>query len=527
MRSISLGRFVWAIALFSIVLSFTSSATVAEEKALPFYFPQGVIQTKDPVKQMQEYARYLAATTYRFQGSEHNPNHHLVPGSDSIVIQTDIDSTTRVASDGKVEKCRIVLDHFVRMPGGKIRVTQLADQFFISEMELKVVVDDLANLVKEASQGNYEFYKELSDMALRARAAKIFASSTKSSGHSTGSAVETVATTQLAEFRKMLDERDPLYGITLRELHYLPKPVKPSDFVPYELHLGYTPEIEGIFGVCWLNTGIVYYNPQARIADYLVGKPKTLQHEMVHCNYNLEKFPLANGFDAELFAMFPVVFYDEDQVSLFWHGYCQDLREVSEVYFGFDWKEARRQIFKYNLAGSLIVDEAKWREYGLRINEIKKELKRAVGEFIIPEFYSDPLWWSAMHDKLRDKNGLFWIMMARHYKPTILNNARETAIWLSAHHEEIMEMAEEAFKQSGEDGGVKLMVNGSEVSPSLLSGLSRFVTQSDQRKIKKHFENHPESLKRLALMRPDEVIIFLRGIIANDRAGMEVMQNEK
>ncbi len=47
---------------------------------------------------------------------------------------------------------------------------------------------------------------------------------------------------------------------------------------------------------------------------------------MVHCNHILEKFPFASGFDAELFAMFPEVFYDENKIDLFFHHYCSDLR---------------------------------------------------------------------------------------------------------------------------------------------------------------------------------------------------------
>lgn len=510
------------IFLFVISLLFPINS-FAKDAKLPFYFPAGVIQTKDPVRQMQEYVRYMTATTYRFQGNDHNPHGPMIPGSDSIVIETNIDSTTRIASQGKVEKCRIVLDHFVRLPDGKIRVTQLADQFTITEEELKVVSDDLESLVREASQNNYEFWKELSDVAMKARAAKIFAPAGKTGA--TTSELATVPATQVAEFQKMVDAKDPLYGISLRELHYLPRQVKPSDFVPRELHLGYNPELEGILGVCWLNSGVVYYNPQARILDYLTGRPKVLQHEMVHCNYNLEKFPMASGFDAELFAMFPEVFFDENQIDLFFHGYCRDLREICEIYFGFDFREAKKQIFRYDLAGSMIIDEEKYHEYAKRVDEIKRELARAVREYIVPEFYSDPLWWSAMHDKLRDKNGLLWIMMAKHYKPTILSNARETAIWLSAHHEEIMEMAKDAFKKSGENsGGMRIMVGGMKISPSLLQEMSKFLTPEEKRRVETYFEKNPREIEKFSGMSFDEAVKRVKEVA--ERRG-EVMGYEK
>ncbi len=492
------------------------------EIKLPFYFPAGVIQTKDPVKQMQEYVRYITATSYRFQGSGQG-SQKLIPGSDSIVVETDIDSTSSVASS-KSQKCRIVLDHFVRMSDGKIRVTQLADQFFITEEELKIVSDDLIQLTKEASQDNYEFYKELSDLAFKARAEKIL-STTRQTTQTSSVTTTSISTAEFTALQKMLDEKDPLYGeVTLRELHYLPKRVQVSDFVPRELHLGYNPEIQGILGVCWLNSGVIYYNPQARILDYLTGRPKVLQHEMVHCNPNLEKFPLASGFDAELFAMFPEVFFEENKIDLFFHNYCEDLRELCEIYFGFDFAEAKRQIFKYNLAGSMLIDEAKYQEYSKRIEEIKKELSRVVKEHIIPEFYSDPLWWSSMHDKLRDSNGLFWIMMARHYRPTILGGSKDTSVWLSAHHEEIMEMAKDAFKKSGTEGRLSIAVGNTKVSETMLDELSRLLSSDEKRRIIQYFENDSTAGKRLEGMSINEAINFIR-TISQKRTGVMEIEN--
>lgn len=502
------------------------------EIKLPFYFPPGVIQTTDPVRQMQEYIRYITATYYRFQGrGERSPR--LIPGSDSIVIETDIDSTTSIASE-KVQKCKIILDHFVRMPDGRIRVTQLADQSFISEDELKVVVDDLTALIRQASEGNFEFYKDLADAALKARLSKLMPdtkSVTETSMKSTTASVGvTAVSTELIAFKKMLDEKDPIYKeVTIRDLHYLPKPVRVSDFVPREIHLGYNPELEGILGVCWLNSGVIYYNPQARILDYLTGRPKVLQHEMVHCNYNLEKFPLASGFDAELFAMFPEVFFEENKTDLFFHHYCSDLRELCEIYFGFDFDEARRQIFKYNLAGSMIIDEVKYKEYLSKVEDIKKELSYVVKNYIIPEFYSDPLWWSSMHDKLRDKNALFWIMMARHYKPTILgtskeNSARETSVWISAHHEEIMEMAKKSFNNNSGNEKLSIVIGGQKISESLLNHLSSFLLPDAKKAVVEHFVEDPKALERISEMSIDQAINYIK-TISRRRTG--VMELEK
>jgi hypothetical protein len=505
---------------------------VKSEAKLPFYFPEGVVQTADPVKQMQEYVRYITATYYKFQGRGERSS-RLIPGSDSIVVETNIDSTTSIASD-KVQKCKIVLDHFVRMPDGRIRVTQLADQFYITEEELRVVVDDLTALIKQASEGNFEFYKDLADTAMKARAAKILTPTKSLTDTSMKSPTESVGvtavSTELIAFKKMLEDKDPIYQeVTIRDLHYLPKPVRVSDFVPKELHLGYNVELEGILGVCWLNSGVIYYNPQARILDYLTGRPKVLQHEMVHCNYNLEKFPFASGFDAELFAMFPEVFFEENKTDLFFHHYCADLRELCEIYFGFDFTEARKQIFKYNLAGSTIIDEAKYKEYFAKVEDIKKELAHVVKNYIIPEFYSDPLWWSSMNDKLRDKNSLFWIMMAKHYKPTILgtskeNSARETSIWISAHHEEIMQMAKKSYNGSGMDGKLSIVVGGQKFSQSLIRELSNFLAPEDRKIVSEYFEENPRALEKISKMSINQAVDFIK-TISRKRTG--VMDLEK
>ena len=511
--------------LFVLLFSFSVLApSVEAADRVPFYFPAGVVKTTDPVLQMQEYIRYLMATHYRFQGNHHNDS-AMIPGSDSIVVQTDIDSTSSVATD-EVQKCRIVLDHFVRMPDGKIRVTHLSDQFFISEDDLKFVADDLIKLVREAAQSNYEYYKDLASVAIETRASRLFPLPKRDHPTPTVSTTKTALSTEAEIFKKALDDKDPLYhGVTLRELHHLPRPVKVSDFVPRELHLGYNPEMEGILGACWLNSGIVYYNPQARILDYLTGRPKVLQHEMVHCNPNIEKFPFTSGFDAELFAMFPEVFFDENKLDLFFHNYCEDLREITEIYFGFDFAEAKRQIVRYNLAGSLVIDPIKWKEYSDKIDRTKRELSHAVRDRIIPEFYSDPLWWSSMHHKLRDENGLFWIMMAKYYRPTILGSARETAVWLSKYHDEIVGMAEEAFRGSGnDDGGGVIIVGDRTISISHLYGLTRFLDPDERRRIVSYFENNPKAVKKISTMRTNEAIRFISLIL---RKRSEVMGLEK
>jgi hypothetical protein len=460
-----------------------------EQQELPHYFPPGVIQSTDAVRQLQEYSRYLTATRERLNGAE-SP---AIAGSDSISIETDLESTSSALNRDTPTKMRLVLDHYVRLPDGCIRVTFGNDQKCITEHQLQVVVNDLLATVREAANLNFEYYsKELMDRAVQVRAEKL--------------GIEERL------LRKLLDMKIPGYkhGITFRELHYLPKPMRRSDFIPRELHLGYTPQ--GVLGMAWLNTGVVYYSPQARIVDYLTKKPKVLQHEMVHNNINLQKFPLSEGFDVELMASIPEVLYDENQIDLFFHGYVAVPRELIRIYFGFDFAQARKDIFQYDLGGNLVIDEQKFREYAQKLILVKEELRGFFRDVIIPEFYSDPVWWSAMNEKRVDRNSLLRIMMAAQYNPTILGNEMDTMKWLEAREEEIREMAKTAFEISGTPLEKGVVAAGLKIPQSLFQEYQRMFSERERARIEQYFRDNPETLKELTKMPLPELIKTLRKI---------------
>src|SRR5271170_1608455 len=97
---------------------------VTSNKPLPFYFPQGVQTTTDPILQRQEYLRYLISGWACNQGNK-NGIEELIAEPGSVSVETKIISTDSVTKSPVA--MRIVLDHFVAMPDGRIRVTTLCN----------------------------------------------------------------------------------------------------------------------------------------------------------------------------------------------------------------------------------------------------------------------------------------------------------------------------------------------------------------------------------------------------------------
>ena len=274
---------------------------------------------------------------------------------------------------------------------------------------------------------------------------------------------------------KQLDEKVPGYNVTYRELNQLMKPSHPSDFVPRELHLGFNPPLGGILGVTWLNTGVIYYNPDAWITDYLNGIPKVMQHEMVHGNINIEKWPMSAAFDVEFMASLPEMLYAENPTDFPSHGYAADIRELAQIYFGMDWAEMRKQIVKMDYAGNIVYDDEKYLYYYKQIDLVKAEMMKFFMDVTIPEFYSDPVWWSAINDVRGDNNTVFRITMADHYQICSLGGCAASQEWLETHKDEIIEIAKRAL----EAGLGKDRSNGDfkdRVSPWMIEQYNRMFT---------------------------------------------------
>ncbi len=468
----------------SLLLLAASAFSQAMPTDQPFFFPKGIQQTTDPLRQREEYLHIFQATALCNQGGLLGTT---IPGSDSLSIVTDVVSTSSVTENPA--KMKIIIDHAYKLPDGRIRYTSLCDQYFITPEQLQVAETALTQIVVNASKRDNDFYSVIADKAISARAAKLGI--------------------KREELVAQLDEKVSGYNITFRELHRLPKPSKASDFVPRELHLGYNPPLGGILGVTWLNTGVIYYNPNAWMTDYVNGIPKVMQHEMVHGNINFEKFPMSEAFDVELMASLPEMLYPENETDYPSHGYAADIRELAEIYYGFDWDQFHKDTVKFDFAGNIVYNDENYLYYYKQIDTIKAEMLQFYMNDTIPEFYSDPVWWSAVNDIRGDNNSVFRMTMALHYNPTILGSAAKTMDWLESHREEIKEIGDEAFRKGlggNQGGGMDMLTR---VPPYLVDQYNRTFTAQERQNIETYFRQHPEKLTEVQKMTPVEALQFL------------------
>jgi len=478
--------------LFAVVFLLLSSvmASAQTAKSLPSYFPPGIAQTTDALHQREEVMRTLMGNWQCNQTSTDTQRLHFSQ-SQSISVQTDVVSTDSVTANPASMK--IVLDNYVIRPDGNVQVTSLCGQKIITKEQAFADVDDLKSVVQEAAKLDFDYYKVIYDLAIKARAEKLGIS--------------------VKDLSAQLDEKVPGYNITFRELHHLPKPSRVSDFVPRELHLGYPTEIpNGILGVTWINTGLIYYNPEARMLDYITGKPKVMAHEMVHGNINFQKFPMEEAFDVEMEASIPEGLWAENRMDLAEHGYFSDLREIDEIYFSFDFKQMEKDVFKFDLAGNIVYDEARYKYYYDQLQLVQKENLDFFQSVVIPEFYSDPLWWGAVNNIRGDNNSVFRMVMALHYDPTLLGGRQKTMEWLESHHDEIVDIAKEAFR-AGLGGQDNVSMESDRVPHYLIEMYQRMFSAKDRATLESYFRAHPKELQNLRKMEPAQTLEYLNKII--------------
>jgi hypothetical protein len=491
------------LAAATLLLSLAGTASAQSQPSqYPFFFPKGFHQTSDPIQQREEYVRWLNSTWNCNQG---NPNGMgaTIPGSDSITIHTNVVSTDSVTENPA--KMTMIFDHYIKMPDGNVRYSDLCHTEILTPEQFAVVQNGLQKQAVDGAQRDYDFYVIIYEKSIEARAQKLGISK--------------------AELVKTLDEKVPGYNVTWREVHRIPKPMHPSDFVPRELHLGFNPPLGGILGVTWLNTGVIYYNPDAWITDALNGIPKVMQHEEVHGNINLQKWPLSEAFDVELIASIPEMLYKENQTDFPSHGYAKDIRELAQIYWGFDWAEMQRQIVKFDFAGNIQYDDEKYLYYYKQIDQMKAEYLKFFVDYTIPEFESDPVWWSAVNDIRGDNNTVFRITMADHYQICSLGGCAASSAWLEEHKDEIMDIAKKAFAAGmgkNRAGGDFSNSGHFTVSPWMVEQYNKLFTQKEQKNIEVYFNQHPEQLKNLMKMTPAEAVVFMQRFKANPLQGVTV-----
>ena len=450
---------------------------------LPWFFPDGVISTQDALEQRIEYERYLAATDSCMQG---NGFRVLTQDKNSIRVKTNIKSTSSVTDpDTNME---VVLDHYVKV-GDQIRVTMLCGQRFISEKEKDVDLEQLIRFANIAADIQFERQKDLTEGAI-ALLAQQFEES-------------------VDELKKRLSEKDSLSGLTFREIYGIPRDTQRSDFVPRELHSGYIPELPGVLGAAWLNTGIVYYNPQARILDYLTGKPIILAHEFMHTNSNLQKFPFSDGFNAELFATLPMLL-PESKVFFFFHQYPEEWREIVWVFTGFDFTRARKEIIRFNYGGNLVVNEEKYKEYFLMQEAIKKEFLPAFSD-ALKSYYSNQLWWAAFNERLRDPTVIFKMYVAQNYDPTLLGGRENTLKHGELRKDTIKRVTKEVLEELADDGSGN-PAESAQIPDFALNLYDKSFSKIEKENHQSYFLNNPKALEAVREMKIEEAFKLLKAI---------------
>jgi hypothetical protein len=138
---------------------------------LPFFFPVGFYKTTDPLRQREEYVRWLNSTWYCNQGNKDGMD-ETIPGSDSISVQTNVVSTDSVTENPGAHEdvLRSLCSHAGRsypllrhVPHRDTSPTQ--SSLWCAKVFKKQAVD--------GAQRDYDFYVIIYDKSIAARAAKL------------------------------------------------------------------------------------------------------------------------------------------------------------------------------------------------------------------------------------------------------------------------------------------------------------------------------------------------------------------
>src|SRR3989344_1124687 len=419
--------------IFMFLLLISVSGTYAQE-ALPHFFPEGVRKNAPnaAAEQWEEWARYANATINNLANEQ---GRSFLIGESRFVEKTYFG-----------QKVKVVFDQHIK-DGDRTRYTSFGGQYYITEKQFQELVSFTDKAITDAVEIDYSFWSSLEKDAVSI--------AFKADGR--------FKTEQ--EFREYLDRKDHLNpSMTFRELRHIPPVIERKDFVPFrELHVGLTPEYPSVLGVAWLNAGIVYYTPVAMIRDYLMDTSVILAHEFVHTNKKLQGIPLVWGFDAETMASVPDMLVTKDYTDMWLHGYADDFRELIWVYFRFDFEQARKEVVKVPMMGNFTIDRQMFDDYSKKLEMAKTELRKAFKR-VVAEFYSTPVWWTALNDKLVDNNSVFRVMMASMYNPTLLGGEETTTKWAATNEYKHKRWADEAFAESGStasEGGMDMADTGS------------------------------------------------------------------
>lgn len=423
-------------ALFILILAMISvpSSTYAQAKKVPHYFPDGIETLTDPADQFEAYRRYINAASVCTA---------VIPGTSPRMFTNSVREERSI----KGKKVVFIFDPWVKIKDGRIVFYDFCGQHYITQEQLDVVVEDEVRQVTRAMELKHEYYK---DLARHAEDSWI--------------AAQKKAQPDMSEaaFRTLLDQKVPeTPSITFRELNLLPPPIKESDSIPSEIHVGYISAL----GEAWLHSGVVYTAIQARILDELHGSPDIMVHEFTHADPNLQTLLLGDGIDLELMASVQMMMFEWNRTDLFMHHYTDDLREILWVKFGYDFDRAREEIFLFQHDGNQRVNRAKLDEHLRTLEKIKAACREFFRTTLIPEFYARPQYWTSMNEAMGDDKGIFRIMFSLYFDSTLLNGHSETMRWCQTNEPLIRRAMYDAWQKRlrdirGEDEKSSLDMSG-------------------------------------------------------------------
>ncbi len=261
----------------------------------------------------------------------------------------------------------------------------------------------------------------------------------------------------------LLDAKDSLANhledkvteeLTVKDTMYVPSMAK-KDFLPKKFVFGNIPAL----GLCYLDSGLVFYDPKARIWDHIEGNPSILIHELCHRNSKLQGMPYAFAFNAETWASLPIL-SKNDPMTFLLHSYLADVRQISKTLYSFDSERAFRESF-FRSAGGIEIRRDKLKAYYEQIQKIALEAQNFALDKFIPEYYAHHSFWSSLNNQLHDKNAALKVAMYAAYEPTLIQDANTTRRWAEKNSLIIKETLEAA---------IKAMEDRKDEDPSILMG---------------------------------------------------------
>jgi hypothetical protein len=469
-------------AFLALMLPISAGAMKAE--VLPHYFPPGLLTTTKASDQWAILFDTLKTTNLcQRAGSE-----------SQMVINT---RTIREIREVYGKKVTFYFDLWTKERDGKIYYADFCGRKLVTEEEFAVAKEDIIAYYIAGVREAYEYHKNIETDIVKA-----IAQSEKTSEQDVR-----------AELDRIVPELAHLSPpVTFREALRIPQaPFSPADFVQTNVHYVHAP----YWGMVIVDSEIVFLTPQGRIIDHLIGRPSVVAHELTHGNQKLQT--LLDGIDHEYLASIPMLLVPEDKFFFMFHGYVKEMREIAEVLFGFNFKQARDEIFTFRMEGiNVRVNEEKLNEYAAKLDSIKEALSVHYRVTVLPELYRHRLFWSSLNSKLQDDHGVFRILAMMDFDPTSLDGHAKTMEWLATREDEIKQMADTAFKNSGVGADTKNAKGGRRDNATSLRRLMVVTGLTEERALELA-KRHDIDLAKLSRASDEEVLNTILRVLRAER----------